>query len=290
MNKKKYLILGSNGMTGHTIAQYLKEKGHIITGFARNENQICKTIVGDARNRNDIENILLKGNFDIVINCIGILNKFVDEKLSDGIYLNSVFPHILTESLKYTNTKVIHISTDCVYEGTKGAYTELDCPDAVSYYGRSKALGEICDKKNLTLRTSIIGPELKSNGIGLFHWFMNQSGPVDGYKNVIWTGVTTLQLAKAIEDDITKQKTGLYHLVNNETICKYDLLKLFNTYCRKHPIEIMENNTVVSDKSLVNIQKENIFSVPGYRQMIQELAEWMQNHPELYKQYEEFLR
>lgn len=288
MDKKKYIIFGINGMAGHVIGQYLKEKGHHVIGFARQESPVCKTVIGDARNAKDIDNVLKTvGECDVVVNCIGILNKHVDAKLSDGIYLNSVFPHLLAEKLSDTGIKLIHISSDCVYEGTVGNYTEKDIPDAVSCYGRTKALGEIVDDKNLTLRTSIVGPELKANGIGLFHWFMNQRGTVEGYRKVIWSGVTTLQLAKAIEEDIVKKQTGLYHLVNNKTIRKYDLLKLFNKYCRRTPIKIVENDTVVSNKSIFNTQKETPFSVPGYEEMVREMAAWIKNHPELYGQYKE---
>ena len=124
-------------------------------------------------------------------------------------------------------------------------------------------MGEVKDGQNLTIRTSIVGPELKPGGIGLFHWFMNQEGVVEGYKNVIWSGVTTLQLAKAIEADIAKQETGLYHLVNNQTINKHDLLNLFNRVCRSRPVEIRENRSVVSDRSVLNTQKDPAFPVPG---------------------------
>ena len=135
-----------------------------------------------------------------------------------------------------------------------------------------------------------MGPELKTNGIGLFHWFMNQSEAVKGYKKVIWSGVTTLQLAKAIEEDTIKQQTGLYHLVNNDTICKYDLLKFFNRYCRNTPIEITENGTIVSDKSILNTQEKISFFVPSYEEMVKEMANWIKKHPELYGQYKEFMR
>jgi len=241
MEKLNYLILGVNGMAGHIIAQYLKEKGHTVLGFAREKSPICKTFTGDARDKDDVKGLLEEAaHYDVVVNCIGILNKHVDAKPSDGIYLNSVFPHLLAENWGNKNPKLIHISSDCVYEGTRGNYTESDLPDAASYYGRTKALGEVMDNKNLTIRTSIVGPELKANGIGLFHWFMNQEGVVEGYKNVIWSGVTTLQLAKAIEADIAKQETGLYHLVNNQTINKHDLLNLFNRVCRSLPVEIRD--------------------------------------------------
>ncbi len=287
----KYFIFGINGMAGHVIAQHLKEKGCHVIGFARQKSPICKTIIGDARNRTDIENALrVAEDYDVVINCIGVLNKYVDENLPDGIYLNSVLPHFLAKKLKDTKTKLIHISSDCVYEGTRGQYTEKDIPDAISYYGRTKALGEVIDDKNLTIRTSIVGPELKTNGIGLFHWFMNQDGAVEGYKKVIWTGVTTLQLAKAIETDAYHGQTGLYHLVNNEVICKYDLLKLFNKYCRKAPIEIRENNTAVSDKSVLNTQETVTFPVPNYEVMVREMADWIKKHSELYGQYKESIK
>lgn len=284
----RYFIFGVNGMAGHVIAQYLKEKGHEVTGFARQQSSVCKTILGDARNRADVENALGADGYDVVVNCIGVLNKRVDASLADGIYLNSAWPHLLAEKLAGRRTKLIHISSDCVFEGTKGHYTELDRPDAVSYYGRSKALGEVVDCDNLTLRTSIVGPELKTDGTGLFHWFMKQTGSVSGYKKVIWTGVTTLQLAKSIEEDISKQKTGLYHLVNNESICKHDLLQLFNSAFRRNPIEITENDTVVSNRSLVCTSEGQRFFVPGYKQMIEEMAEWMEEHKDLYRQYKEF--
>ena len=151
-------------------------------------------------------------------------------------------------------------------------------------------MGEVIDCQNLTIRTSIVGPELKNRGIGLFHWFMNQTGDVDGYNNVIWSGVTTLQLAKTIEADITVQETGLYHLVNNQTINKHDLLKLFNSICRSHPVEIRENFSVVNDRSILNTYNEPVFWVPGYEQMVLEMADWIKKHHELYQQYEEAMR
>jgi dTDP-4-dehydrorhamnose reductase len=116
----KYLILGINGMAGHMIAQYLVEQGRDVTGFTRTGSPICKTILGDARNENDIKIALESDKYDIVVNAIGVLNKAVDNSLSEGIYLNSVLPHFLAETLLKTNAKLIQISTDCVFEGTKG--------------------------------------------------------------------------------------------------------------------------------------------------------------------------
>lgn len=279
----KYLILGVNGMAGHMIAQYLSEKGHRVVGFAKQSGKICHTIIGDATKTKDIDRALTFDCFDYVINCIGMLNKKVDDQLVDGIYLNSILPHLIVDKLKNEHTKLIHISTDCVFDGEKGNYTETDIPDAQSYYGRTKSLGEVIDEKNLTIRTSIVGPELKSDGIGLFHWFMSQTGTVQGYQQVIWSGVTTLQLAKVIEQDSICRQTGLYHLVNNQTISKYELLLLFNKYCRKQPINIICDNTVECNKSLQNTLSHKVFEVPSYEQMIKEMGKWMEQHSNLYK-------
>lgn len=172
---KTFLILGVNGMAGHVIAQYLLEQGHTVYGFARQESSVCETMIGDATIKEDVRQALQAHPYDYVVNAIGVLNNFVDEHPADGIYLNSVLPHFLAEELADTKTKLIHISTDCVFEGDKGRYSEMDRPNAISYYGRSKALGEVIDDRNLTIRTSIIGPELKKDGIGLFHWFMRQN-------------------------------------------------------------------------------------------------------------------
>jgi len=280
-----YLILGINGMAGHIIAQYLIEQGHNVKGFAREHSPVCDTIIGDARKEQEVIHALQSDAYDYVINCIGVLNRFVDANLSDGIYINSVLPHLVAKQLEGTSTKLIHVSTDCVFEGTKGKYTEDDAPDATSYYGRSKALGEVIDEKNLTIRTSIVGPELKQNGIGLFHWFMSQQDEIYGYQKVMWSGVTTLQLAKAIEQDSKTPQTGLYHLVNNQDISKHDLLVLFNQYCRTRRIEIGVNDTLESDKTLRNTRDEQPFTVPSYEEMVQEMADWIHAHSNFYKQY-----
>lgn len=281
----KYLIFGVNGMAGHMIAMYLKEQGHSVTGFARSESKECKTIIGDALDKESVNNALFSEDFDIVVNCIGILNKGVDNDIVTGIYLNSVFPHLLVELLKETKIKVIHISTDCVFLGDKGCYKENSITDADSFYGKSKALGEIIDAKNLTIRTSIVGPELKHDGIGLFHWFMNQINYVYGYPNVIWSGVTTLQLAKTIEEVSSQSVTGLVHLVNNKTINKYELLCLFNKYCNNNKTVINQNDSFYSDKSLENTRLDFNYNVPSYEQMVIDMSNWIKSHKDVYAQY-----
>ena len=180
--KTRVLVLGCNGMLGHIVSLYLKEKGYDVTGFARKPSKIVKTLTGDATNLKDIK-ILTTRNFDYIINCIGVLNDACDKDPCNAILINSYLPHYLAEITKDMNTKVIHISTDCVFSGNKGNYTVHDLKDANSIYGMSKSLGEINDSKNITIRTSIVGPDLNKNGIGLFNWFMHQK-EATGYTNV----------------------------------------------------------------------------------------------------------
>ena len=150
-----------------------------------------------------------------------------------AIYLNSYFPHFLKRICKKINSKLIHISTDCVFSGSKGGYSELDYRDGIGLYAETKKLGEVIDESNLTLRSSIIGPELKKSGVGLFQWFISNEGELQGYTQSIWSGVTTLELARAIKWAIDFDIIGLYHITNGLSISKHDLLKLFKVHLNR---------------------------------------------------------
>lgn len=281
----KIIVFGANGMAGHMVSLYLQEQGHDVTGFVRTKNNLVRCIEGNAMDAELVKQILYKSDYDVIINCIGILNKAVDAKLAEGIYINSVLPHFLAECAADTETRVIHISSDCVFSGDKGHYKENNHPDADSYYGKTKGLGEIWGDRNLTFRTSIVGPELKKDGIGLFHWFMSQTGFVNGFTEVIWSGITTLELAKVINSVLDQNLTDLYHLVNNDVISKHDLLCLFNKYMNDNKTVIHENGSFSNDKSLVDTRQELKYKILSYEDMVRELAEWMQSHAEIYKQY-----
>lgn len=279
------LVLGAGGMAGHVTTIYLKEKGHNVVGFSKTPLSYCQNIIGNALNKDDLKNAINLYSFDAVINCIGLLNKEVDKNISDAIYLNSYLPNFLSESLKNKKTKLIHLSTDCVFSGNSGYYSENSFRDSDTLYGRTKALGEINDEKNLTIRTSIIGPDRKKNGIGLLNWFLNQNNTVEGFTSAIWTGVSTITLAQAFEMALEQNICGIYHLVNNETISKFELLKLFNLYLRKTPINILPNESIDVDKSLLNNRNDFHFTVPAYEKMIQDTKMWILDHKELYPHY-----
>lgn len=272
-------------MAGHVITLYLNEQGHNVTTFSRNTFPFCKNINGDALDKSVIISILKNVEYDVVVNCIGILNQDCNKDISSAVYINSFLPHFIADIIKDTKTKLIHISTDCVFSGSAGSYSESSFRDGESLYDRTKALGEVEDDKNLTFRNSIIGPDMKENGIGLFNWFMLQQGTIDGYSRAIWTGVTTLTLAKAIERASIEKISGIYNLVNNESISKLQLLELFNRHMRENEIIINESKMVVLDKSLVNNRTDFSFVVPSYEEMIVEMKEWINKHKNHYPHY-----
>lgn len=281
----KVLVLGATGMAGHTISIYFREAGYDVTAFSRRKFEYCNNIIGDITNFDLLKSVIEEGNYDSVINAIGILNQDAEDNKSMAVLLNSYLPHYLSDITKEMETKIIHMSTDCVFTGKTGGYTETSFRDGETFYDRTKALGELENGKDLTFRNSIIGPDLNKNGIGLFNWFMKQEGQINGFTKAIWTGVTTLTLAKAMERALQENLTGLYNLVNNETISKFELLKLFNKHMKNDAIIILPNEKVLADKSLINTRNDFSFIVPSYKDMVIDMKEWIENHKELYQHY-----
>ena len=281
----KILVLGATGMAGHTISIYLSEVGHDVIAFTRRKFKYCHNITGDVTDFTLLKKVALEGNYDAIINAIGILNKDAEENKPQAVLLNSYLPHYLSEITKDTKTRVIHMSTDCVFSGKTGGYDESSLRDGETFYDRSKALGELENQKDLTFRNSIIGPDLNGEGIGLFNWFMKQTGEINGYTKAMWTGVTTLTLAKAMESAVQQGLTGIYNLVNNQIISKYELLRLFNKHMKDGQVMIAPSDAVEVDKSLINNRSDFSFVVPSYEQMIIEMKEWIEHHKELYPHY-----
>lgn len=281
----RVLLLGATGMAGHTISIYFKEAGHDITALSRSKFEYCNNIICDVTNFDFLTKLIKEGKYDAVINAIGILNQDAEENKSLAVLLNSYLPHYLSDITKDINTKVIHMSTDCVFSGKTGGYSETSFRDGEAFYDRSKALGELENNKDLTFRNSIIGPDLSKNGIGLFNWFMKQKGEIYGFTKAIWTGVTTITLAKAMEKALEEDLTGLYNLVNNESISKFNLLKLFNKYMKENATTILPSDKIKVDKSLINTRNDFSFTVPGYEEMVIEMKEWIEKHKTLYPHY-----
>lgn len=274
----KILILGGNGMAGHMMVEYFKEQKIYDVFYTSRDSKDRNSLYLDATDSKRIEEIINTLKPDIIINCIGILNERATNNPLLALQLNSLLPHQLAKFAERYKGKLIHISTDCVFSGSKGDYTENDVPDGKSLYSQSKGWGEINSDKHLTIRTSIIGPELKKDGIGLFLWFMNQTGNIKGYEKVLWNGVTTLELAKTTEEMIKNDVTGIYHLGLETKISKYALLKLIQKVFGKNDVNIIKDDEIKLDRTIKSTRTEFHYQIPTYEEMLIELRDWMRSH------------
>ena len=260
-------------MLGHIVLEKLYGKDIFeIFDITRKKDKRLNNFECNVTNLNSLFKIIKDINPDYIINCIGVLIKGSIQDPSNAIFINALLPHKLIEFSKAIDAKFIHISTDCVFDGSKGSYIETDNKTAQDTYGLSKSLGEINDDKNLTLRTSIIGPELKENGEGLFSWFIKQKGEVNGFTESIWGGVTTLVLADVIIKSINENYKGLFHVTNRQPISKFDLLSLIKEKFEFNNIDLKRVSGKKTDKSLSTKFKH--FKIQTYSEMISE----MKNH------------
>ncbi len=271
MDPRKILILGGTGMLGHALFCYFGKKYDAFTTIRKTKdyedlfppelNQ--KIIPGiNISDIDSIRNLIEKTKFDLVINCIGIIKQDKDSTDSKlAIAINSLFPHQLAEICKENGTRVIHISTDCVFSGNKGNYKEEDYADADDIYGRTKLLGEIDYSNTVTLRTSIIGHEIERKR-SLVDWFLSQQGEVNGFTNAIYTGIPTIELAEIIDHHIIENPDmrGLYH-VSSDRISKYELLSIIKKIYQKD-IKIDPCDNPKIDRSL---DSSRFRATTGYR-------------------------
>ena len=277
----KVIIFGAGGMLGNTLIKTLSQDENYkvygtlrkdINYFEGNKSvKIFKKI--SCERKNEWREILMQIKPDITINCIGIvkqLKEINDPKLS--IFTNSLFPHQLHNVCSEINSKLIHISTDCVFSGEKGLYSENDKPDCSDLYGLSKLLGEINGENALTIRTSIIGHSINSKH-GLIDWFLKQNVKVRGFRKAIFSGLTTLELSKVILKYVLNNDSlnGIFH-ISNVPISKFDLLNLVSRIYKKSIIISPDDNLIV-DRSL-NSRKfieQTGYIPPSWEKMIEEM-------------------
>jgi len=282
MKKVKVMLLGSAGMAGHVLKCELQKISDIIelVDVARSSELIRPKIEMDVTDFMGLKEIINEGDFDFIINCVGILNAFAEDNPDQAILVNAYFPHFLETITKKSSSRIIHLSTDCVFSGSKGDYIETDFKDGLGFYARSKGLGELHNDKDLTIRTSIIGPDLNQNGIGLFNWVINQEGVINGFSKAYWSGVTTIQLARSIIEFILQKDSpaGVVHLTNDEKISKFELLIMIQQVYKLSDIKIVESKEYKTDKSIVNTRDDLTKKIPTYHQMIMEMKKWMDHN------------
>lgn len=286
MSDLKVLIFGGTGMLGHKLASRLPEFGYDVTAAVRGDSESYSrfgiledgNVIGgvDVRDLGSLKRAIGESKPDVVVNAVGIIKqKDASAVAVETIEINSVFPHRLFDICSRAGIRVITISTDCVFSGNSGNYSEDDLRDAEDLYGRSKALGELFKPGSVTLRTSIIGREL-SGAHGLLEWFLSQAGrSVRGFTKAVFSGLTTLELARVIGKHVIPNTdlSGLYH-VSSEPIDKYSLLKLVDEVFRTGT-EIIPDGDLVIDRSLNSerFRESAVYDPPTWEEMVLGLKE-----------------
>lgn len=288
-SKKKILVLGASGMLGSTIYQLFSESDdYDVIGTVRSpstidlfEIDLQKSIIADidADNIESIRSLIYKISPEVVINCIGLVKQLSD--INDPLValpINSLLPHELARACSGINARFIHMSTDCVFSGDKGSYTEKDIPDSQDIYGVSKRLGEVDYPNAITLRTSIIGHELNGNR-SLVNWFLSQEKEIIGFKRAFFSGLPTIEMARLIRDYVipNPQLHGIYH-VSAEPINKFDLLSLVANIYDKD-IKILEDTDFVIDRSLDSsvFRKETGYHPQHWPELIKSMHDFWLN-------------
>lgn len=281
----RILIFGANGMLGHKVCQVFQPVFDTwATVRSTRESVGCLPFIDlskviESVEATDFESVRRAVDLaapEVVLNCVGVVKQLKEaERPSTAIRINALFPHLLNELCEASGIRLISISTDCVFSGRKGGYTENDQPDAYDLYGRTKLLGEVTGKNSLTLRTSMIGREIE-RGVGLVEWFIAQKGrKVQGYRRAIFSGFTTKVLAGIIRDVVLHHPrlTGLYH-VSSDPINKFDLLCLMRE-AMGIQLEIEAYDDFFCDRSLNSDKFTQLtsFKPPSWPQMIEGLAQ-----------------
>jgi len=290
----KLLVIGCNSVLGQVVSLYCSQHNNHVDGLDDEKSCLFDdreifSLQIEPSSMNAIESIIKSENYDAILNCAAMLIKDSEEYPERADFVNGVFPHYLEELTAGTNTVIVHRSTDCVFSGKKGNYSLNDIPDGSSPYARTKSKGEIVNDKDITIRTSLIGPDIDKQGTDLFNWFINQS-EVNGFANSIWTGITTIEYAKDALYLLNNKKHGLFQCVPDKPITKYELIMLFEKYFpRNRVINRVENELV--NKALKQEISGTGLHIPSYEEQISEMKEFVtvQNalRPNIYAQYME---
>ncbi|MGL5488359.1 MAG: dTDP-4-dehydrorhamnose reductase family protein [Shewanella sp.] len=275
------LILGATGMLGYSLFSNLAGSSTLnVTGtvrsltgkaafFAQYQKQLLQGI--DVTDIASLEQAIVTTKPAVVINCIGLIKQHdIAKQHVEAIEINTLLPHQLAALCDQYGARLIHFSTDCVFDGKQGMYQEADLPTATDLYGKSKCLGEVNYGRHLTLRTSIIGHELDS-AVSLVDWFLSQSGAVNGFSKAVFSGVPTCYIAKLLAENILNKPEicGLYHL-SAEPINKHSLISLVADIYGKE-IEINESTQLVIDRSLDSsrLRQAIAFTPPSWCELIE---------------------
>ncbi len=285
------LILGGDGMLGHQLVEHLSIR-HDVRATLRGRHgdyvgtalRAGNTYEGlDVRDYSALTQVIADFQPEAVINAVGIVKQRSAAKDPlPSLEINALFPHRLLALCRAAGARLIHISTDCVFSGARGGYRETDPADAQDLYGRSKLLGEVVEPPGLTLRTSIIGLELKHRA-SLVEWFLAERGRIRGFDRAIFSGLTTLELARVIERVLTEQPDlhGLWH-VASQPISKYELLRRLAARLKRPDVVVARDSTFHCDRSLDGsaFARRVGYLAPAWDELLAELAAQIHLRPQ----------
>lgn len=279
----KVLVFGASGMIGSAMIRVLSEKKDWqVFGTLRSEDAkrffspaIANNLLAgvDVDKHDALVRVFAQTRPDVVVNCIGLTkhHQEADDPLL-AIPINALLPHRIAELCAVVGARLVHVSTDCVFSGTKGGYTEDDPADAKDIYGKSKLLGEVNYPHAITLRTSTIGHELQSR-YGLLEWFLSQEGHCKGFSRAIFSGLPNTVFAQIVRDIVIPRPdlSGLYHL-GASPIGKYDLLRLIADVYGK-AISIVPDEQLVIDRSINSGRFNQVtgYLAPTWQELIQSM-------------------
>jgi dTDP-4-dehydrorhamnose reductase len=280
----RILVLGGDGMLGSQLVRQLSARHDVAVTLRRDAGAYADarlplpeaTFFGvDVRRPDAVAGVLADARPEAVVNAVGLVKQRPEgQSPLPALEINAVFPHRLAQLCRATGARMVHVSTDCVFSGRTGGYRESDEPDARDVYGLSKLLGEVDDGAALVLRTSILGLELGSRR-SLVEWFLASTGTVAGYRQAVYSGLTTLELARLIERLLCRhgQLAGLWH-VAADPISKYDLLRRLAGALGRTDVEVVPDDSVACDRSM---RADRLAEATGYRppswaDMLTELA------------------
>lgn len=277
----KVLVIGSGGMLGHVVTLYLRAKGVSVDDISKTRAISSNTILLDILDETALKDFLKEKKYSAVINCTALLLAASEQNKTQAILLNTYFPHWLEQYYNNTDTQVIQVSTDGVFCGISAPYCEYDYSDSVTFYGKTKYLGELHNEKDITIRSAFWGPDISANGIGIFNWFMCQDKAVSGYANVYFNGVSSLEFAKCVFYLLTHHRSGIFHLGIPEPISKYHLLKTISSVFGRN-IAIQETFLPQNNNILENTRKDIAFSSKCLQKSVEELHEWIREYRQFY--------
>lgn len=280
----RILVLGGDGMLGHELLLAWRSRHEVHTTLRLGPDAYAayglfdaqRTHFGiDVRSVQDVLGVFAEVRPEAVVNAVGIVKQRTTAKEAiPSLEVNALFPHRLAQVCRAAGARLVHLSTDCVFSGAKGRYTERDFADAHDVYGRTKLLGELHEPGALTLRTSIIGLEL-SRKKSLIEWWLAQRGRIRGFRRAIYSGLTTAAMADAIEHFLLREPElhGVWHLAS-EPITKYDLLERLGRKLGRSDVQLEPDDDFVCDRSLDTsaLAQRSSYRVPSWDAMLDRLA------------------